>query len=366
VTENTIQQLILKRFFVAAATYCLVLGVGWIAFLGDYFRGALPTAVIGTGLAVLCQLTLWRVFARGINLRFADPSLTEFQVILAVIWHTWFLAQLEVARGSLLVVYVLILLFGLFHLGRGIFIRCAVLVFCAFAGLNLWESYTGRLADTDLAVLQVCVLMVVLVWLCFYASYVQASRHRMRQRRFALQAHQDTLRGMMRQLEDLVATDELTGLFNRRHFLRLASRELMHLNNGARDGLALIDLDHFKRINDMHGHAAGDQVLQAFAAVAVGCLREGDILARYGGEEFVLLLPNCDQAQLAACCERLRQAFAASTPLGEHSPGLSLSAGMTMLAAGDELDEALQRADQALYRAKRGGRNQCAAAGEVE
>ena len=116
----------------------------------------------------------------------------------------------------------------------------------------------------------------------------------MRQRRFALQAHQDTLRGMMRQLEDLVATDELTGLFNRRHFLRLATRELEHLDHGRHHGLALIDLDHFKRINDAHGHAAGDRVLQTFAAVARACLRDGDIIARYGGEEFVLLLPNTD------------------------------------------------------------------------
>src|SRR3546814_13662275 len=66
----------------------------------------------------------------------------------------------------------------------------------------------------------------------------------------------------------------------------------------------LIDLDHFKRINDLHGHAAGDQVLQAFASIATACLREGDVLARYGGEEFVMLLPACDPSRLTACCER--------------------------------------------------------------
>ena len=355
----------MKRFILAASTYCMVLGLLWIAFLGDYFHGSLLTAIVGSGLVLLSQLVLFALFVRGDNRRFADPSLTEIQVVLALGWHTWFVAQLHAARGEMLVFYVLILLFGLFHLKRRVFMRCAVLAFVAFAGLNLWEAYAGRLADPAGAALQTGVLGAVLVWLCLYASYVQASRHRMRQRRFALQAHQDTLRGMMRQLEDLVATDELTGLFNRRHFLRLASRELMQLGDGARHGLALIDLDHFKRINDMHGHAAGDQVLQAFAEVAAACLREGDILARYGGEEFVLLLPNCDSQHLVACCERLRRAFAESTPLGPEHGGLSLSAGMTMLAAGDDLDEALQRADQALYRAKRGGRNQCAAAWEA-
>lgn len=364
-TEKATQKLLLKRFTLAACTYCLVLVLVWIAILGGYFQASLFTAVVSSGLVLLSQSVLLVVFLRGDNERFADPSLTEFQVILAVCWHTWLLAQLQEARGSLLAFYVLILLFGLFHLRQRVFMRCAVLVLLAFSGLNLWEGYSGRLGDPGLASLQVCVLFVVLVWLCFYASYVQASRHRMRQRRFALQAHQDTLRGMMRQLEDLVATDELTGLFNRRHFLRLASRELMLLSNGARHGMALIDLDHFKRINDMHGHAAGDQVLQGFAEVAAGCLREGDILARYGGEEFVLLLPNSDSAHLVACCERLRLAFAAAMPLGDRIDGLSLSAGMTMLAPGDDLDDALQRADQALYRAKRGGRNRCAAAWET-
>jgi diguanylate cyclase (GGDEF)-like protein len=228
----------------------------------------------------------------------------------------------------------------------------------------LWDAYQMRLPNPTLAALQVGVLAVMLVWLSLFAGYVQALRQRMRQRRFALQAHQDTLRGMMRQLEDLVATDELTGLFNRRHFLRLAARELASLRPDMQHGLALIDLDHFKRINDQHGHASGDRVLQTFATVAQACLRDGDVLARYGGEEFVLMLPNTDADQLTACCERLREAFACAEPVGVKVENISLSAGMTLLTTGDDLDEALHRADQALYRAKHSGRNCCHAAWE--
>src|SRR5690606_11918276 len=128
---------------------------------------------------------------------------------------------------------------------------CAVLAFLGFAGLNLYEAYTLQMNEPRVALMQVCVLTAVLIWLSLFASYAQAMRQRMRQRRFALQAHQDTLRGMMRQLEDLAATDELTGLYNRRHFLRLASRELEGLRSGRQHGLALLDLDHFKRINDL-------------------------------------------------------------------------------------------------------------------
>ncbi|NWL78343.1 hypothetical protein DM872_15935 [Pseudomonas taiwanensis] len=364
VSHRALQSLLLKRFGMAVATYSMVLLLCWVAMIGGLFRVSPSTALIGSGLVAASQLALFWLFLSGHNLRFSDPSLTEPQVLLALVWSTWLMSMVDNARGTLLTVYVLIMMFGVFQLKPRVFARCAAIGFFAFAGLNLYEAYLMQLADPALALLQVCVLFVLMVWLSLFASYVQALRQRMRQRRFALQAHQDTLRGMMRQLEDLVATDELTGLFNRRHFLRLASRELDSLTPNRQHGLALIDLDHFKRINDVHGHAAGDRVLQTFAAVARACLRDGDVLARYGGEEFVLLLPNCDADRLTACCERLRQAFEQAEPVGVQLERLSLSAGMTLLTAGDDLDDALQRADQALYRAKRGGRNRCDAAWE--
>ncbi|MBK5536712.1 GGDEF domain-containing protein [Pseudomonas sp. TH05] len=363
-THKAIQRLLIKRFAIAAGSYALILLLLWVAILTGHYSAPVSAALIDTVLVVISQAILFGLFISGRNLRFSDPSLTEVQVLLGITWQTWLLAHLDIARGTFLVFYVVPMLFGLFHLSRRAFTRCAMWIFISFAALNLWEAYHFRLADPRLAVLQVSVLFVVLLWLCLYASYVQASRQRMRQRRFALQAHQDTLRGMMRQLEDLVATDELTGLFNRRHFLRLASRELHAMGADQVHGLALIDLDHFKRINDMHGHAAGDQVLQAFAAVASACLREGDVLARYGGEEFVLLLPECDAERLTSCCERLRIAFMDAQLVGLKVRDLSLSAGMTLLVLDDDLDDALQRADQALYRAKRDGRNRCAAAWE--
>jgi len=365
VTDKLLQKLLIKRFLLAASTYVLVLLLTWVVTLSDYFRAPIATVVATTLLVVASQAVLALVFFKGWNQRLRDPSLTELQILLALVWQTWLMANLDGARGTFLVVYPLLLLFGLFHLSRRVFVRCAVLVFFSFAGLNLYEGYQMTLAEPGLAAVQVCVLFVVLVWLCLYASYVQASRQRMRQRRYALQAHQDTLRGMMRQLEDLVATDELTGLYNRRHFLSLAGRELLAMTEGSVHGLALIDLDHFKRINDMHGHAAGDQVLQVFAQVAAACLRDGDVLARYGGEEFVLLLPDSNTERLQVCCERLRLAFAAAEPQGLALHELSLSVGMTLLLEGDDLDDALHRADQALYRAKRNGRNQCAAAWEM-
>lgn len=362
--QRTLQSLLLKRFGMAAATYVLTGLLCWIGVLVGLFHATPFTAVSLTVLAALSQLVFLGLFLSRTNLRFADPSLTEAQVLVALSWLTVLLALFNEGRGSMLVLYMLILLFGVFQLPPRVFARCALFAFFGFAGLNLYEAYTFQLSAPRVALMQVCVLAGVLIWLCLFASYAQAMRQRMRQRRFALQAHQDTLRGMMRQLEDLAATDELTGLCNRRHFLRLASRELDNLRHGRQHGLALLDLDHFKRINDVHGHAAGDRVLQTFAAVARACLRDGDVVARYGGEEFVLLLPNTEADQFTACCERLREAFSRAEPLGVKVESLSVSIGMTLLTMHDDLDDALQRADQALYQAKRNGRNRCAATWE--
>ncbi|WP_404437429.1 GGDEF domain-containing protein [Stutzerimonas chloritidismutans] len=360
--QQALQQLVTKRFGMAAGTYCLALLLTWITVAGGFYQAPLGTAIAGSVMILASQLVFFWVFYRGYNLRFSDPSLTEPQVLVALIWLSFFLFYLGDNRGSLLVLYVLVLMFAVF-LPPKIFVRYAVLALFSFIGMSLFDAQAGRLDDPQAALLQTGVLLVTLIWMCLFVGYVYRLRQRMRQRRFALQAHQETLRGMMRQLEDLASTDELTGLYNRRHFLRRAEAELSRLRPAHQSGLALIDLDHFKRINDLHGHATGDRVLQSFATVARSCLRDDDILARYGGEEFVLLLPNTDTEQFKACCERLREAFANAQPLDVQLQAgqLSLSVGLTLLRTGDELDEALQRADEALYRAKHNGRNRCEA-----
>lgn len=359
VTDHAIQRLLLQRFALAAGTYVLLIALVWVAWCAGYYRASFFGLWLTTVLVLLSQAALSLVFFGGYNQRYKDPSLTEFQVVTGTCWQTFLLSNMESARGTFIVLYVLVLLFGLFHLPPRVFTRCAILAFLGFVGVNFWDAFDHRLGDGRLVALQSCALFIVLGWLSLYARFVQRSRQRMHQRRITLQAHQETLRGMMFQLEELASTDELTNLYNRRHFLRLASRELESMDDNFTQGLALIDLDHFKRVNDLQGHAAGDQVLQQFALTAGKCLRADDILARYGGEEFVLLIPRCTRAQLIDCCERVRQAFEqVSMP---ELPGLelSLSVGMTLIERGDDLDRALQRADQALYSAKRLGRNRC-------
>jgi len=358
---HDLQGLFLRRFGIAAATYGLVLALNWLSMGLGLYRSSMTVLVISSLLVILSQFAFFLLFRSGLNLRFDDPSLTETQVLVAIAWHTFFIFQLAEGRGTLLVFYIVILLFGIFQLRPLRFVGCAVFAFLCFAGMTGLEVHLSGDALSPSMALQLCVLFLIFGWLSLIANYVQQLRERMRQRRYALQAHQDTLRGMMRQLENLASTDELTSLYNRRHFLRLADRELSNLSAGRQHGMALIDLDHFKRINDQHGHAVGDRVLQQFASMARANLRDRDVLARYGGEEFVLLLPNSDAEQVLLCCERLRDGFSRIELADADVTRLSLSIGMTLLRPGDELDDALQRADQALYRAKRSGRNRCEA-----
>ena len=165
-----------------------------------------------------------------------------------------------------------------------------------------------------------------------------------------------------RSIERLAMTDDLTGLANRRAFLAAAERAIAQIDSAARSPtLLIVDLDHFKRVNDVYGHRAGDQALQAAAQALARSVREGDFVGRLGGEEFVVLLDAADEETARRGAESARAAIAAmrvTTPNGEVA--VTASIGCTSLVAEDSVSAALQRADEALYAAKRAGRNQIA------
>jgi diguanylate cyclase (GGDEF)-like protein/PAS domain S-box-containing protein len=153
-------------------------------------------------------------------------------------------------------------------------------------------------------------------------------------------------------------TDALTGLPNRRAFRNLIDAR----PGGEGDCIALLDIDHFKRVNDTHGHAMGDEVLRIFAALARRIVRANDYVARIGGEEFVILFPSTSVEQALQVCDRLRREISAS-PLayGAGPVWVTVSGGLSQLSKGG-LDDALKTADEALYRAKQSGRDQLAQA----
>ena len=163
-----------------------------------------------------------------------------------------------------------------------------------------------------------------------------------------------------RRLDELASTDELTGLANRRAlFAQLRERIGQARRDGTRLALVMIDLDHFKRINDGHGHALGDLVLREVARVLAGALRGEDRLGRVGGEEFIAVLPVASPEAAAQVAERMRAAVAATSVVLPEGGELHFTASLGVAAwrPGESEDALVARADAALYRAKHGGRN---------
>jgi len=155
-------------------------------------------------------------------------------------------------------------------------------------------------------------------------------------------------------------TDVLTGISNRAHIFRLLQDQIHYLQQGGKScGLAVIDLDHFKDINDTYGHQCGDTVLKNFAGIVAHTLRRADGFGRVGGEEFLLLLPDVDRMQVESIVNRILQMVRAAQPLAEFpSFRHTCSAGLLMLRADLDSETAFRVADEALYAAKRSGRDQ--------
>ncbi|OYX82888.1 MAG: hypothetical protein B7Y75_05895, partial [Azorhizobium sp. 35-67-5] len=172
-------------------------------------------------------------------------------------------------------------------------------------------------------------------------------------------------------LDRLASSDELTGLNNRRALLR-RGQELLDrtLAYGRPFSVFLVDLDHFKQVNDRFGHRVGDMVLETFAQVARHNLRSGDMIGRYGGEEFCVVLPRTGRAEAAAIAERLRSRVQEDLAMvGGHATHVTVAIGIATLEAGETMtgtiDVLIDAADHALYAAKDGGRNRVVAAAPI-
>ena len=169
---------------------------------------------------------------------------------------------------------------------------------------------------------------------------------------------------LMRQMRNMAMTDTLTGAANRR-----SANEFMHAeydrtqSEGVPFTLIMMDVDKFKKINDTYGHEMGDQVLKVMTRVAKDLLRASDLLVRWGGEEFLVVAPNTDAAQGFALAEIIRLAIE-KTPIEGCHP-VTVSMGVSLIGVGESIEDALGRADAALYQAKETGRNRCILAEEA-
>lgn len=232
---------------------------------------------------------------------------------------------------------------------------------CALAvlGTALALSKAPGLPHTTLAEAVIATLAVT--YSLFRLASIIAHGHMLRQ---VLYRRTQELDISLRQIERLAARDDLTGALNRRSMLIMLEEQLRRIGFGSGQlCVAMLDLDHFKRINDTFGHLKGDAVLKDFSELASHATRTNERIGRYGGEEFLAIVADTSLIGATAAIERIRSATA-SRDWSLIAPGLvvTVSAGVAAYQAGDSMKSLLQRADDALYQAKAQGRNRVVAA----
>ncbi len=310
---------------------------------------------VWTACSVLGLIAVYAAIRSGWSRRFKDPALTLAQILYAITCCAAAFVIAGPARGVTLPILAIILMFGIFGLTTRQMLGVLVYSLVAFGVAS------GVVAARDepdyppvVAAAYVGMVVVVLLSSTFLTTRVQSTREHLRRQKAELAQ-------ALEQIRQLATHDDLTGLLNRRAMLdRMQLEQRRSLRSGSPLLIAQLDIDHFKVVNDTHGHAAGDLVLQSFADTVRRNVRDTDVLARWGGEEFVLLLCDTPAADAVALMERLRQAVQAMqvpVPQGDGPITVTVSIGLARHAPADPLAGTLERADQALYAAKAGGRN---------
>jgi diguanylate cyclase (GGDEF)-like protein len=344
----------LRRTLLAQAAGAIHGVLCYIAYWLGAFRESWQFLAVLLLVAWAGHMLMVAFIRSGLNKNLKDPGLTIAQITWAtamVMVSVYFLDQL---RMVVLMYYILVVFFGAFALlPRGfVFVTAQAVV---GYGLVIWF-----LARNQPDVINLKIELVN--WLGFAISmsifsFVTAGLSRLR--RMVGQQNRD-LRQALDTIQELAITDELTGLYNRRHVLGVLEYQKSLAGRGNHCfALAFADLDHFKEVNDHYGHQAGDEVLKRFAQIARSSIRKIDYVARFGGEEFVLVLVQAGLPEAVKAAERIRaQTEKESFDFpGGGSIKVTVSLGVTQYEPGESVEAMLVRADQALYEAKKKGRN---------
>ena len=311
-----------------------------------------------TGSALALMLGVWVVgfvvllFSDEIHGRF-DPGRLSFAKALWCNLGVVFLAVLvpSLLRLLLLVVPLFGVLYAALHLNRSQMLSIAAITWASYIlsdGVLILMGWSDPLFEGLTAMAFTCMLVAM----ALMASEVTALR-------VAFDRRRERLNEAMEQLSELAMRDELTGLYNRRYIMDVLGRQKALADRGHLSfTLCYCDLDHFKRINDLYGHQAGDRVLKDFARVAGSVVRSVDFVARLGGEEFLLVLVGADEDRAEQVARRLcdRTRFLAVIP-EDPEYRQTVSIGLAAFRPGERIEDVIQRADRALYSAKTQGRD---------
>ena len=350
------QVLRLRRFFISLAIYVLNISVSYFAYLaGLVDLQALYGFLI---ISLTINVTLYIIFRTGFNLRMSDPSLTSIQICAASLVVMYGIYYTREIRGVLISMYILVLLFGIFRLYTRQFLFVSAFVLMTYGiDIFLLNIFQPQNINLKLEFFQWFGLAIVLISVSIIGGNISSLRRELSVSRKKLQSSLTVIR-------DMAIRDDLTGFYNRIHLMDLIETENSRsIRTGSVFSLAMIDIDKFKSINDTHGHQIGDQVLRTFSAVIRSVLRKTDFCGRYGGEEFLIILTQTDLEAAKVFAERVR-ACVENSYFPDLGPDfrVTVSIGLAQHHTKDNIQKTISHADDALYKAKNGGRNRVMAA----
>lgn len=340
------------QWLISASVYACGASVLWFGVRGGWVAAGVFTdwcAFIAFG-----QVLVYAAIRSGWSKRYADPALTAAQIVLGVVTVEWGYLISGPMRTATLMPLVLIFAFGTFSLGWRRFAWLTLFTLCSLGMVVAFNSARLGVDGGPLPAVEVRIDLVNLMMMGILLPAISLLAARLSSLRDRLWQQRAELTEALAEVQRLATCDELTGLANRRHMQERLVLEHARAQREHVFSVVLIDLDHFKKVNDSYGHARGDEALRAFADEAGASLRSCDLLARWGGEEFLLLLPDTPAPQARATVERLLARMRAAPPI----PGLPMtfSGGVTEYRPGEAVAETVARADRAMYAAKEGGR----------
>ncbi|MEM0911374.1 MAG: GGDEF domain-containing protein [Pseudomonadota bacterium] len=294
-------------------------------------------------------------FHLGWNLKLKDHNLTEWQIICSVLPAIYVLYFIEdnQARSALFLIAIIPLCYGILDLDTRRFIRVGLVFLLSYVVLICSLIYFKEgFINFDSEVIQAAVYLIVVLQMALIGGFISNLRA-------SLKRKNNELNKAVDRIGELLNIDELTGVNNRRFLMQRIDEETKRSERkGTAYSVCLLDIDFFKKVNDTHGHLAGDEVLKNTAQALVKESRSIDCFGRYGGEEFLMILPETSLEGAIHKAEKMRKLVKdlSFSQLPEDK-SISISIGVTSYRPGESIKETLARADDALYKAKEDGRN---------
>ena len=331
--------------------YLVCMGFLWLlvdAGVADRAR-ARPLSILGAAGVMLFYVLVRASTALGIK----AWQLAFLQALFAVACNVATYETVGQVRGASLMIVLVVFVFCSFALRPRQTMALCALTLATVGATLLWSSVGDPQRYPPIVEAMHFGLMAVsLVAVALLMGEMSKLRDRLRQQK-------EELLGALATIRKLATIDELTALANRRHMNEVLHDHERRAGTAARAVcIALLDIDHFKHVNDHYGHAAGDTVLRAFADAARSALRTRDVLARWGGEEFLLMLPDTDAQEALVVLRRVaEQVGAISVPALGAELRVTFSGGVAARVGGEPFTDTITRADKAMYAAKSQGRN---------